>query len=287
MAAEGSVRERAGEPLASLADLGRMARAGCARALDGLLRQVEGPVYRYLLARLRAAPDAEDLARDLCQEVLIRAMMAIPRSTFASDGRLLSWALTIARNVLLDHLRRARGRGEVRGDDHWGRVESGGAPASDDAPPPRLLEVLAAEALAQVPEATAELLRLRLVGGRSWKEVAETLGIAESAAKRRFQRVQAALRRKILARLDALPCEARHAAARRLPEEGAAFRSPGEPSTARQLQLASRSPAGSTPQARAGGPGYRRGRRTDRGFQADPERSTTQHFTYDEDGAAW
>lgn len=211
-----SPREHTGEPSASLVILGRMARAGCAQALDRLLGQVEGPVYRYLLSRLRAAPDAEDLARDLCQETLIRAMAAIPRSTFASDGRLLSWALTIARNVLLDHLRQARGRGEVRGDDHWERIESGGPPANEDAPPPRLLEALAAEALAEVPEATAELLRLRLIAGRSWKEVGDALGIAESAAKRRFQRAQAALRRKILARLDALPGNSRNVAAQRL-----------------------------------------------------------------------
>ncbi|HEX6040319.1 RNA polymerase sigma factor [Longimicrobium sp.] len=195
------------EPSRSLVDLGRMARAGCPRALDHLLRQVEGPVYRYLLSRLRAAADPEDVARDLCQETLIRAAAALPRSTFASDGRLLSWALTIARNVLLDHLRRARGRGEVRGDDHWARLESGGPLPGQETPPPRPLELLAAEALAEVPEATAELLRLRLVAGRTWKEVGDALGIPESAAKRRFQRAQVSLRRKLLARMDALPAE--------------------------------------------------------------------------------
>lgn len=192
--------------------------------MDRLLRQVEAPVYRYLVGHLRAAPDAEDLARDLCQETLIRAMAALPRSTFASDGRLISWALTIARNVLLDHLRQARGRGEVRGDDHWARVESGVPLPGENPPPPRLLELLAAEALAEASEATAKMLRLRLVEGRTWKEVAAVLGIAESAAKRRFQRAQAALRRKILARVDALPCDSRSAAARRLPGHVGAHR---------------------------------------------------------------
>jgi RNA polymerase sigma factor (sigma-70 family) len=192
-------------------------------------------VYRYLLARLRAAPDAEDLARDLCQEALIRAMGAISRSTFASDGRLLSWGLTIARNVLLDHLRETRGRAEVRGDGHWARAEAGGPLPGEEAPPPRLLEGVAAEVLAEVPETTAELLRLRLVGGRSWKEVAAALGIAESAAKRRFQRTQATLRRKILARLEALPHDAGRTATQRLPlplagrrRDGAESRSPGK-----------------------------------------------------------
>lgn len=200
--------------------LSRMAQAGCSRALDQLLREVEGPIYRFLLGRLRAAPDAEDLARDLCQETLIRALASIPRSTFASDGRLLAWGFTIARNVLLDHLRQARGRAEVRGDAEWRRDEPAGPPPGEEPPPPRRLEALAGEALAEVPEATAELLRLRLVAGRTWSEVAAELGTTESAAKRRFQRAQATLRRKILARLDE-PQSAR-------PPDGAAFRSPDE-----------------------------------------------------------
>jgi RNA polymerase sigma-70 factor (ECF subfamily) len=220
-------------PSVSLVTLIHLARTGCPRALDRLVREVEGPIYRYLLGRLRAAPDAEDLARDLCQETLIRAVASIARGTFASDARLLSWGLTIARNVLLDHLRQARGRAEVRGDAHWAHVAAAGSLPGEEAPPPRPLETFAAEALAQVPESTAELLRLRLVGGRTWSEVARALGISESAAKRRFQRAQAALRRQILARVDALPSEDRRSASlQRLPGgadrmDGAVFRSPG------------------------------------------------------------
>ena len=232
-----SLSDHARDPMVSLVDLGRLAQGGSARALDRLLSRVEGPVYRYLSRRLLAAPDAGDLARDLCQEVLIRAMGAIGRCTFASDGRLLSWMLTIARNVLLDHLRETRRRGEVRVDGLW--VCTLAAPGwlpGDEAPLPRMLEHFAAEALAELPDTTAELLRLRLVAGRSWKEVAGSLGIAESAAKRRFQRAQVALRRRILARVDTLPPDARHAATLRLVPphpDGAAFRSPCEPTPAR------------------------------------------------------
>lgn len=198
----------------SLTSLARCAQAGGARELDALLRRVEKPVYRYLVSRLAAAPDADDLARDLCQEALIRAMGALGRCTFESDGRLLAWVLTIARNVLLDHLRRARVRPEVRAD-----VLPTGAVAAasgDETPAAHLLETIAAHALAGVSDVTAELLRLRLVGGRSWKEVAMALGIAETAAKRRFQRAQATLRRHILAQVDALPPETRRLVSPRL-----------------------------------------------------------------------
>jgi RNA polymerase sigma-70 factor (ECF subfamily) len=233
-AAAVSPRGYAGDLPGSLADLGRLAQAGCTRALDRLLRQVEGPLYRYLIGQLRAAPDAEDLARDLCQETLIRTAVSLQRCTFASDARLLAWVLTIARNLLVDHLRRARDRREVRDDAGLAHTPDAGWPPQDDAPRPRLLETFAAEALAEVSEDTARLLRLRLVEGESWKEVGRALGIAESAAKRRFQRAQATLRRSILARVEALPAGTRHAASLRLvlpgdapPGGGAALRSHG------------------------------------------------------------
>lgn len=220
-----SPRETASALDGSLVDLGRLAQAGSAVALNHLLRRMESPVYRYLVARLRAEPDAGDVALDLCQDALIRASLSLGRCTFASDGKLLAWVLTIARNVLLDHLRQARGRGEVRADPAWSRTAAA-APPGDEPVAPRLLESFAAEALAEVPETTAELLRLRLVSGRSWKEVGDALGIAETAAKRRFQRAQVSLRRRILERVDALPCDARCAVRRRLlPCDGVAFRS--------------------------------------------------------------
>jgi RNA polymerase sigma-70 factor (ECF subfamily) len=211
----------------SLNSLARLAQAGSARELDCLLRRVEKPVYRYLVSRLLAAPDAEDLARDLCQEALIRVATSIGRCTFDGDGRLLTWVLTIARNVLLDHLRRARGRPEIRVDVLWARGVAAAPPPGDETAASRLLETLAAQALAAVSEGTAELLRLRLVTGRSWKEVAEALGIAETAAKRRFQRAQVTLRRHILARLDELPPEARHLVSPRLLPADAALQPDG------------------------------------------------------------
>lgn len=163
-----------------------------------------------------AAPDADDLAHDLCQETLIRVAAALGRCTLTSDGRFLAWLFTIARNVLLDHMREVRGRAEVRGELYWARSVAPGPLPGGDVPTSDLLETLAAEALDAVPELTADLLRLRLMSGQSWKQVADTLGIAESAAKRRFQRAQSTLRRRILAQIDSLPSKTRAVFQRRL-----------------------------------------------------------------------
>jgi RNA polymerase sigma-70 factor, ECF subfamily len=197
------------DPATSLVDLRRLAARGDRSALEQLLRRVQRGVQRYLQRRLPDRRDCNDLADDLRQEVLIRAVSALNRATFEDDRRLLAWLLVIARNVLMDHYRAERRRPrslppaamEALGDDAslaaW--LHSGGSPGAE------LLDALVSEALRGVPERTQELVRLRVQMGHSWSEVGAALGTSASAAKRRFQRAQAALRRRILVAVDNLP----------------------------------------------------------------------------------
>jgi DNA-directed RNA polymerase specialized sigma24 family protein len=173
-----------------------------------ILEQVQAPVFRFLAARVRSYPDADDLAWDLVQETLIRVLRHAGRCTFDSDARVVAWALAVARSVLLDHLRRRRAPvdgGEAAGlldslaVETWVVAERGGGPGTGV-----VLRVVD-EAWAALPAATAELIRLRVELRATWKEVGGVLGTTESGAKRRFQRACARLRGDILRRLDALP----------------------------------------------------------------------------------
>ncbi len=198
----------------TLSALVRSARDGEHNALERLLGLIQDPVYRYLVARLRLYQEAEDLARDLAQEALIRIANAIGRCTFDSDSRVLAWVLTVARNVLLDHIRSERSRSErmrftsdlerAGGQVAWAEWQR----QTDDVEPgvaSRILLRVVEEARASLPEATVELLRLRVDMGATWKEVGAALGTTEAGAKRRFQRAQATLRVNIGQRLQALP----------------------------------------------------------------------------------
>ena len=194
----------------ALAELARRAAAGDGAALDGLLRAVQDRVERYLAGRLAARPDGHDLAGDLRQEVLIRAAGAVGRCRFESDARLVAWVLTIARRVLVDHVRAERARREVLPDRALELMAEEASLArwrggAHELGPGELLETLAARALGALPERTRELLRLRVQLGWTWKEVGRALGTTEAGAKRRYQRAQAALRTRFLALLDALP----------------------------------------------------------------------------------
>lgn len=194
----------------SLAELGRLACGGDGPALDRLLRAVQTPVHRFLLARLAPRADANDVAGDLLQEVLIRAAAALPRCRFMSGERLVAWVLTIARHVLVDHHRVERARREVVAHEALDRAVEGASLArwrsdAGDHGRSELLEELAAAAMGGLPERTRELLRLRVQLGCTWKEVGAVLGTTEAGAKRRFQRAQVALRTRFRALLDAVP----------------------------------------------------------------------------------
>lgn len=203
---------------ATLVGLGRRAREGDGKALDLLLREVQGPVEEYLARRLSARRDARDAAADLRQEVLLRVAAALARGRFDNDRQLLGWVLTIARNVLIDHLRSEQGRCEssARRLDVLGEAASlarwraGTEPAGPDP-----LERLAAEAMRVLPERTRELLLLRVQLAWSWKEVGRALRTSEAGVKRRFQRAQAILRARLLERVGALPPDQRAAVLRR------------------------------------------------------------------------
>lgn len=88
----------------TLADrLGR----GDREAFTQLLAEHQRPIYGYLLARLAAPADAEDL----CQEVFLRCFQG--REKLPQTDSLRAWLLGIARNVLREHIRAVQRRREV------------------------------------------------------------------------------------------------------------------------------------------------------------------------------
>jgi len=88
---------------AGLDVLGRAAANGDVAALGHLYDQLLAPIYRYIAVRVRRREDAEDLT----QLVFERIVAGLPRyrpgrSPFAA------WVFRIARNAVIDHVRRER-----------------------------------------------------------------------------------------------------------------------------------------------------------------------------------
>ena len=146
--------------------------------------EMKDGLARFLRSRVRDEHDAADLL----QEVFVRIHDGLP--TLSDEARLGPWVRSVARNVLIDHLR-ARRPVEPAED----RASADDPPENHNAEVDRWL----LEMLADLPAPYREAVEMAELQGRTGREVAERLGLSLSGAKSRVQRGRALLREKLLA----------------------------------------------------------------------------------------
>lgn len=152
----------------------QQARQGDAGAISTLYQEFSPAIYRYIMYRVPAEGDAEDLTA----EVFLRMVEALPGYQ-PTGAPFEAWLYRIAAARVADFYRR-RGRREV-------------SPLSDmladDEPQPeerleaRIEMDTLREALARLSDDEQTLLLLRFVENKSHREVAEILGKSENAVK--------------------------------------------------------------------------------------------------------
>jgi RNA polymerase sigma-70 factor (ECF subfamily) len=123
------------------------------------------------------------LAEDLAQDVFLAALVAQPRLAHGSVP-LLGWLYMVARRRAIDAGRRAR-----RAPDPAVAVPSG----DEEVPSARAI----ASAIEALPEDQQRLVLLRLIGGRSFSEIATTLGADAAVCRVRFSRALRTLRESL------------------------------------------------------------------------------------------
>jgi RNA polymerase sigma-70 factor, ECF subfamily len=146
-------------------------------------RRHRAEIYRYLRRRTKNSDQAEELT----QQVFADAALTLSRMD-AGPGSLLGLLYTIARRRFADEARRIAQYGD--------RVPL--ADVADDLPAPEYGSELAYAlrvAIAQLPGEQQRVVFLKLIEGCSFSEVGSLIGVSEAAAKMRFQRGLAALRR--------------------------------------------------------------------------------------------
>lgn len=190
--------------------LAALARAGDDGSMERLLAAAHVHVMRFYRAWLfQSRGDWDETARDLAQDTLVRIGQRLGGCRAADDLEFLGWCRSVALSIGVEHLRARRAEWDavaLRRELERDRVAGVGDGADEDEPTTgdRVLVRVLEEAHAAEPEAGQVLLWHRLVRGDEWEEVGAALGIAATAAKRRFQRAQARLRAAVLARVEAL-----------------------------------------------------------------------------------
>jgi RNA polymerase sigma-70 factor, ECF subfamily len=154
----------------------RLAQDGDGEAFGKLYDRYVDMVFRFIYFRV----NDRALAEDFTSETFLRALRRI--STISYQGRDIgAWFITIARNIVLDHLKSARHRLETpTGETIEGRerAQSTEAAVLDTLQSERLME-----AVRQLGDEQRECVMLRFVQGMSVSETAAIMGKNDGAIK--------------------------------------------------------------------------------------------------------
>ncbi len=161
----GRDRDRASDDRHLMERLGR----GDEAAFDSLIQKYWEPLVTFA----RGFVNSEDQAEDLVQETFLRVWQG--RSRWVPNGTVRAYLFTITRNLCLNDEERRR----VRTD--WAMREGRVARAS---PSPHAefmgreaLRVMN-EAVRELPDRRREVFRLVCLGGLSYREVSQVMGVA-------------------------------------------------------------------------------------------------------------
>ena len=154
----------------------RLAQDGDGEAFGQLYDRYVDTVYRFVYYRV----NDRGLAEDFTSETFLRALRRI--STISYQGRDIgAWFVTIARNIVLDHMKSARHRLEITTAD---TIEGNDREPSPEA---AVLESLASQqlmaAVGQLGEEQRECVMLRFIQGFSVSETASVMGKNDGAIK--------------------------------------------------------------------------------------------------------
>ncbi|HMR76068.1 MAG TPA: RNA polymerase sigma factor [Polyangiaceae bacterium] len=161
-------------------------------AFAEIVQRYKRPIYNFVYRQVRNPETAEDVTQDAFLRVVQNA------GEFKHEARFSTWLYTIARNLCVDHLRKAKHRRHPSLDQPAGG-QSEGRPLGESMPDPHHSSsvertasgnqmrdhiVAAVDAL---PDDQREVFLLREVGNLPFKEIAEVVGVGENTVKSRMR----------------------------------------------------------------------------------------------------
>jgi len=154
--------------------------AGDMEAFEALYGRHKGRVFGFLLARLKDCSEAEDVFQ------AVFAKLHRKRHQYKPEIPFLPWLFTLARNTMIDHVRKRDAEGKhVTASET--AIENYAAPVSDTSS----IEVGVAE-LSSLNESQRQALELRFNQGLTFAEIAEQM---QTSADNSRQLVSRAIRK--------------------------------------------------------------------------------------------
>lgn len=175
-------------------------RSGSARAFEELVRRHQRALYHFVLRSVRHPQTAEEIHQDAWMRILEGA------ADFQRASKFTTWAYTVARNLCIDHARKAALRRHPSLDQpssgsedgpSLGEVVADRGAAVDRTAIGNELQVRIAAAIEALPTDQREVFLMREYSNLQFKEIAEIVGAPENTVKSRMryalERLQQAL----------------------------------------------------------------------------------------------
>ena len=147
--------------------------------LESIYRQYSDTVFRFLMSKTGSV----ELAEELTQETFYQAVKSIDR--YDGSSRITSWLCGIAQNVLYAHLR-ARQKDPLPLED----VPEQPVVSTEDLVVTRDETRAILEAIRELPDPGGEVMRMRIFGGLSFKQIGAILGRTEVWARVNYYRAK-------------------------------------------------------------------------------------------------
>lgn len=155
-------------------------------AISTLIEKYNGRIRDYIRMMVKDA----DLADDLAQEVLIKAVRTIDEGRYADNGKFLSWLMRIAHNRVIDHFRAKSNTQHVSesssGYNILGTMAYSAANIEDEIVAEQTHQQLR-ELVELLPDEQREVVMLRYYSDLSFKEIAEQTGVSINTALGRMR----------------------------------------------------------------------------------------------------
>jgi RNA polymerase sigma-70 factor (ECF subfamily) len=167
-----------------------LAQQGDGEAFAAIYEQYVDVVYRYVFYRV----GSHHVAEDLTSETFVRALRRLDSYTWTGRD-IAAWFVTIARNLVVDHVKSSRYRLEVTTGDMLDGDER--APSTEAEVLERLRDERLLGAMRDLKPDQQECLSLRFLQGLSLAETAEVMGRSAGAVKQLQLRAVRSLHRAL------------------------------------------------------------------------------------------
>ena len=160
--------------------------SGESKAVEELIHRYKNKVFTYIYFNVRN----QHLAEDLFQDTFIKVIKSFQDGKYQDNGRLLSWIMRIAHNLIIDYYRRNKQLNTCSNDDYEMDLFNSPKYSEENIEQVMVTDQIFSDVrrlIDELPDDQKEIILFRHYGGLSFKEIAEQTNVSINTALGRMR----------------------------------------------------------------------------------------------------